>query len=146
MTPSKPPPPGADVVFLDGTCIMCSRIAAFIAAFDTDERFYFSHLQGGFARSALPRHLPDGIDLDAIYLLTNVGTPDEALYADGLAGRRIWPALFRIAFVLRFVPLPILNFFYWLGARTRFWLFGRFDRCTVPSERVRSRFVDVAAQ
>lgn len=145
MERTNTPPVGADVIFLDGTCVMCSRIAAFIAVHDVGKRFFFSHLQGEFARSTLPRHLPEGVDLDAIYLLTGVGTSDESLHADGLAGRRIWPTLFRVAGVLRFVPLPILNFFYWLGARLRFRLFGRFERCTVPSAEVRSRFIDTIA-
>lgn len=137
------PAPGAHVVFLDGTCIMCSRIASFIANHDPSRRFYFSHLQGRFARDAVVRHGGGDVDIDAIYVLADAGTPSERLLVDGRAGRFIWPSLFRAAVVLRFIPLPILNFFYWLGARVRFPLFGRYDVCTLPNEELRSRFVDV---
>jgi len=138
------PPAGSSVVFIDGTCVMCSRIASFIASHDDERRFYFSHLQGDFARDAIARH-GEQLDIDVIYCLAEFGTPNERLLADGRAGRFIWPTLFRLAFVLRFVPLPILNFFYWLGARVRFALFGRYEVCTVPTEGVRRRFIDVAA-
>jgi predicted DCC family thiol-disulfide oxidoreductase YuxK len=135
-------PEGADVLLVDGTCIFCNRLVAFLLRHDRKERFYFSHLQGSIGRAALARHERDPADLDSIYLLSHAGTPDEKLLVDGEAGRVIWPSLFRAAGVVRWIPLSLLNLFYRLFARYRYRLFGQARECIVPATEARGRFLD----
>jgi len=42
-------------------------------------------------------------------LVLGVDTPEEKVAVDGLAGRAIWPRLFRVAVVVRWLPLPLLT-------------------------------------
>jgi predicted DCC family thiol-disulfide oxidoreductase YuxK len=136
------PPVGANVIFIDGTCILCSRIAALVLDHDTERLFRFAHLQGRIAQQALSRHGRDPHDIDGVYLLTDAGTPRERLLADGAAGREIWPRLFKFAAVLRWIPLPVPNFFYRATARYRYRLFGKYDACRVPTLKERVRFLE----
>jgi len=130
-----------DVILLDGTCIFCSRLAAFIFRRDREQRFGFANLQGAFAKEVLARH---GVmlDIDAIYLIADANTAQEQVLIDGQAGRAIWPRLIGVAVVLRFVPLPLLNLGYRMFARVRYRLFGQYDQCRAPSAEERARFLD----
>jgi predicted DCC family thiol-disulfide oxidoreductase YuxK len=136
------PPPGAAVILVDGTCVFSNRLARFILAHDRRGELYFAHLQGPFAQAAKRRHGFDGDDIDGVYVLIDSGTPAERLLRDGAASRAIWPRLFRIAVLLRLVPLPLLDWSYRLFARYRYRLFGRYDTCRVPTSEQRGRFID----
>jgi predicted DCC family thiol-disulfide oxidoreductase YuxK len=128
------------VIVVDGTCVFCNRLVSFILSRDPAGLFHFTHVQSDFARRTLARH---GVEpnADVLYLIDAPGTSDERILLDGAAGRAIWPRLYRIAVVLRWLPLPILNFGYRLFARMRFRLFGRYDACIVPAGAQRGRFM-----
>jgi predicted DCC family thiol-disulfide oxidoreductase YuxK len=129
-----------NVILIDGQCVFCNRLVGFILDHDRRGDFCFAHVQSDFARGILERH---GItaDVDAIYLVIGADTPDERVAVDGRAGREIWPRLFRIAIVLRWIPLPLLDLGYRMFARIRYRLFGKYDVCRVPVGEERSRFV-----
>ena len=128
-------------LFLDGTCLFCNQVASFILRHDKQGVFHYAHLQGELARTVLARH---GLtpDIDTIYAVTNYGEPNERVLADGEVGRLVWPTLFPIAVVVRFVPLFILNWQYRLFAKIRYRLFGQAAACIVPTAAQRARFMD----
>jgi len=141
-TPDAAPaiPRGANVILIDGTCIFCNRLVSFILDHDHRGLFRFAHIQGDFARDAFARH---GLvaDIDAIYLVADAGTDAEQVLIDGAAGRRIWPRLFRLAAIMRVIPLAILNWGYRFFARHRYRWFGQYTACRVPSADERARFL-----
>ncbi|MEZ4325455.1 MAG: DCC1-like thiol-disulfide oxidoreductase family protein [Polyangiales bacterium] len=130
---------GHDVVLVDGYCIFCNRLVAHIARADRTGRFYFVHIQSDLGQAMLRRNGHDPSDIDTVYLVTDAGGPNERLHLDDAAGRIIWPALYRVGFMLRFVPLFMLNLQYRLFARVRYRLFGASDVCIVPSDELRAR-------
>ena len=146
MTPSGSIPVGANVIFLDGECVFCNRLASFILKRDRRGVFHFAHLQGTLARDVLERHGRSSTDIDSIYVLTGAGTAQERLFRDGMAARAIWPRLFWFARILRWVPLSFLDFSYRAFARRRYRLFGRYDACHVPSAEERGRFLDLGGE
>jgi predicted DCC family thiol-disulfide oxidoreductase YuxK len=135
-------PEGTRIVLMDGTCVFCNRVVAFILARDRRGEFRFAYLQGRFAKDVKARHGADPEDIDGIYVLLDPGTPRERLLVDGEAGREIWPRLFWFGFLLRFVPLFILNWEYRLLARYRYRLFGKYAACRIPTEGERRQFVE----
>lgn len=143
MVTSGSIPLGANVIFVDGECVLCNKVASFIVAHDRRACFYFAHLQGTLAEEVLRRHGCSSADVDSIYVLLGAGTADERLLRDGSAARAIWPRLFWVAGVLRWVPLPVLDFGYRALARRRYRLFGRYDACRVPTVEERARFLDL---
>jgi len=130
---------GKSIILVDGLCVCCNRLVATIARHDKAGRFFSVHIQTPLAQAILTRNQHDPDDIDTIYLVTDAGTERERLHLDGTAGRLIWPALFRIAVVLRFVPLALLNLQYRIFARIRYRLFGASDACIVPSAELRAR-------
>jgi len=140
---TTPIPRGANVIFLDGECVFCNRIASFILAHDRRGLFHFAHLQGALARDVLRRHGQTSSEIDSIYVLTAAATSEERLFRDGRAARAIWPRLFWFAGVVRWVPLPILDFLYRAIAKRRYGIFGKYDACHVPTAEERGRFLDL---
>jgi predicted DCC family thiol-disulfide oxidoreductase YuxK len=138
-------PIGANVIFVDGECVFCHRIVSFILTHDRRGIFHFGQLQGPLAKDVLTRYGRNANDVDSVYILTDAGTPDEQLRWDGKASRAIWPRLFWFAFVLRWIPLPILDFGYQAFAKRRYRFFGKYDACHVPSPEERKRFLDLGA-
>ena len=145
MAATDPIPHGASVIFVDGECVFCNRVVAFILAHDRRGLFHFAHLQGALAKDVLARYGREAGDVDSIYVLTGAGTPDEHLFWDGRAARAIWPRLFWFAAVLRWLPLPVLDFGYRAFAKRRYRLFGRYDACHVPTGAERARFLQPLA-
>jgi predicted DCC family thiol-disulfide oxidoreductase YuxK len=137
-----PVPLGANVIFIDGQCIFCNRMVSFILAHDPRGIFHFAHLQGALAKEVLGRHGRQTDDIHSVYALVGAGTPDERLFWDGTAARAIWPRLFWFAAVVKWVPLPILNFIYRAFAKRRYRLFGKYEVCHVPAPTERARFLD----
>jgi len=131
------------VVFVDGECVFCNRVASFILAHDDRGLFYFAYLQGALAKDVLSRYGRMASDVDSLYVLAGAGTPEERLLWDGKAVRAIWPRLFWSAAVVRWVPLSVLDWCYRAFARRRYRLFGKYDVCHVPTPIERARFVDV---
>jgi predicted DCC family thiol-disulfide oxidoreductase YuxK len=62
---------------------------------------------------------------------------DAALFVAGALG---WP--WKMARVMRFVPGPIRDRAYDVVARYRYRVFGRLDRCLIPSPEFQRRFID----
>ncbi|MCA9577842.1 MAG: DUF393 domain-containing protein [Myxococcales bacterium] len=116
-----------------------------VTVHDKRGRFLFTHIQSALGQAILTRHGHDPSDIDTVYLVTELGTPRERLHLDGEAGRIIWPSLFRIAIVLRLVPLFLLNLQYRLFARVRYRLFGASSTCIVPTEALRARVLGGSA-
>ena len=141
----NPIPLGATVVLIDGECVFCNGVVSFILAHDPRGLFHFAHLQKAFAQDVLARHGRKRDDIDSVYVLVGAGTPDERLVRDGMAARAIWPRLFRFAVVLKWVPLPILDFCYRALAKRRYRLFGKYAACRVPTSKERTRFLEMEA-
>src|SRR5580704_9013597 len=104
--------------------------------------FHFGHLQGKLAKEVLARHGRIASDIDSVYVLVGAGTREEQLLRDGSAARAIWPRLFWFAAILKWVPLPLLDFFYRAFAKRRYRLFGKYDVCHVPTQEERGRFLE----
>lgn len=136
---------GKSIILVDGLCIFCNRLVATIAKHDKTGRFFFVHIQSPLGEAILTRNQHDPSDIDTIYLVTDAGTERERLHLDGEAGRLIWPALFRVAVVLRFVPLFVLNLQYRVLARIRYRFFGASETCIVPSPELRARVLSLPA-
>ena len=135
--------PSARILFIDGECVFCNGLVAFILKHDARREFHFSHLQGNFARTTLARHGKNVDDIDSVYVVLNAGTPNEKIFRDGAAARQIWPRIFRIAMLLYVVPMPLLDFSYRIFAKYRYKLFGKYDTCHVPTGDERARFIDL---
>jgi predicted DCC family thiol-disulfide oxidoreductase YuxK len=132
------------IVLFDGVCNLCNRTVRFIIRHDSRARFQFASQQSAAGRRLLRQH----------------GIPTSAGLAGGVVvieGERVWldsDAIFRILYrlggvwsipaALRFFPKPLRDWAYRLIARNRYRIFGRLERCMVPTPELKKRFLDAA--
>jgi len=145
-------PPDLDgllpVLFYDGVCGLCNRTVQFILRRDRREVFRFAPLQGPLANRILKAHGIDPSDLDTIYVAVNCDqSSKERLLARSDAAvfvLRELGGIWRVgAAVLGLMPRSVRDWGYGLIARNRYRIFGRYETCPIPSENVRTRFLDL---
>jgi predicted DCC family thiol-disulfide oxidoreductase YuxK len=149
MVDSKAQPssgvPGTHLVLYDAVCGLCSRLLQFLLRHDRRRMFSFASLQSAVGRSIVARSGGSPAELTSFYVVADYQTAasrvftrsDAALFVAVALG---WP--WRAAQLIRFVPHAVRDRAYDVVARSRYRVFGRYDRCLVPRPEFRSRFID----
>lgn len=128
------------IVLFDGVCNLCNRSVQFILKRDKKKKILFASLQGNFGQEMLKRyHLPEN-DFNSFILLEG-----EKLYTRSTAALRVlkhlrrgWQIFYGFIILPRFIRDSIYN---WI-ARNRYKWFGKKETCMIPSEAIKSRFID----
>lgn len=139
-------PPGVHLLLYDGVCGLCSRILQFVLARDRQQVFSFASLQSTIGQSIAEQHGMHASELSTFFVVTDYQTvaprvltrSDAAIFVACALGRP-WTSVR----LLRFVPRSIRDRVYDAVARRRYRVFGRYDRCLVPSPELRHRFIDL---
>lgn len=138
---------GRKLVLYDGVCGMCSALVRFFVKRDRHDRLRFAALQSALARGIVERHGGDPNTLSTLYLVENYGSEHERVRIRGKAAlyclREIGGAWHLLA-LLRFLPALLLDLGYRLVAANRYRLFGKKERCEIPSPEQREKFLDAA--
>ena len=136
---------GAHLVLYDGLCGLCGRLVQFLLRYDRRGVFSFASLQSAVGRSIMERCGGSPGELTSFFVVADYQKPasrvftrsDAALFVAGALG---WP--WRTARLMRLLPRAIRDRAYDVVARSRYRVFGRVDRCLVPSTEFRGRFID----
>ena len=136
---------GPHVVLYDGVCGLCSRLLQFLLRNDRRQVFSFASLQSAVGRSIVERSGGNPAQLTSFYVVADYQTAasrvftrsDAALFVADALG---WP--WKAAQLIRLVPRAVRDRAYDVVARSRYRVFGRYDRCLVPSPEFRGRFID----
>ncbi|WP_371233744.1 thiol-disulfide oxidoreductase DCC family protein [Pseudomonas sp. QE6] len=131
--------PGDKVVLFDGACRLCNGWSRFLLRHDRQQRMKLCSVQSAEGQAIL-----DWFGLPTDYF-------DTMLYIDGHCGYDRSEAFLRVIGqlpapwswlrVLWLVPMEWRDALYDRIALNRYRLFGREDRCLVPSPEFRGRFL-----
>jgi predicted DCC family thiol-disulfide oxidoreductase YuxK len=125
-----------NLILFDGVCNLCNGFVNFIIDQDKNGKFKFASLQSDYAKKLL------GFDS---------GELNSVIFFDGTHFYEKSDAVFQIAkqlskfkwvAVFSFLPRFFLNGVYDLVAKNRYKVFGKSDTCRIPTEELRSRFLD----
>jgi predicted DCC family thiol-disulfide oxidoreductase YuxK len=130
-----------DVIVFDGECVLCSGFFRFVTRQDRRGRFRFAT-----AQSPLGQRLYADLGLPTDAFETNLvivdGRIHERLAAFAAAMSALgWP--WRALAAARLIPEPVSSALYHAIARNRYRIFGRYDRCMIPTPDLRARFLDL---
>jgi predicted DCC family thiol-disulfide oxidoreductase YuxK len=136
---------GAHLVLYDGVCSLCSRLLQVLLRHDHGGVFSFASLQSALGQSMVQRSGGNPGELTSFYVLADYQTctsrvftrSDAALFVASELG---WP--WKAARLMGGVPKGIRDLVYDVVARSRYRVFGRYDRCLVPRPEFRNRFID----
>ncbi|WP_372778296.1 thiol-disulfide oxidoreductase DCC family protein [Litorivivens sp.] len=127
------------VILFDGVCKLCSAWARFLIRFDKHRRFRLATVQSPEGQAILKWY---GLSLDQYETLLLIEGPE--LYTQSIALIRVlwqlplpWPLL-AIGWL---VPRPLRNWLYRRIAVNRYRIFGKYERCILPEENHRQRFL-----
>ncbi|OXS69818.1 hypothetical protein B1B01_12760 [Priestia filamentosa] len=128
------------LVLFDGVCNMCNHFVQFVIKRDPKGLFKFASLQSNTGSSILNQY---GYrkDLDSIVLIEG-----DTLYTESTAILHIISNLtgpVRILSLFKIVPKPLSDRVYQFGAKYRYRLFGKQTSCMIPTEEIKSRFLDL---
>ena len=137
---------GYSLLLYDGVCALCNGLVCFLLKRDREGNLRFTPLERSLGREVLDRfqlhEVPDGV-----VLVTAALTSSERLYqrseAVGAALQLLgnpWKTLGRALMVL---PRSLREFCYGMVARFRYRIFGRYDRCPLPTAEQRERILGV---
>ncbi|ELY90986.1 thiol-disulfide oxidoreductase DCC family protein [Natrialba taiwanensis] len=128
------------IVLFDGVCNLCNGFVQFLVPRDTDEQFYFASLQSDTGQKLLAEHGLPTDELESIVLIEGDDCyvkSDAVLRIAALLG-----GIYRLLSPFRFVPRLIRDRVYELVAANRYRLFGKKDRCLMPTGNVQQRFLE----
>jgi predicted DCC family thiol-disulfide oxidoreductase YuxK len=140
LSPETPPPA---VLYFDGVCNLCNRFIDFLIRHDRVGRFRYASQQGESFAALLERY-PALRTVDTLVLVVQRGA-GETVYkksSAALTAMSRLPGLWKLAGVLKAVPLPLRDLVYDWVARNRYGWFGKRASCRLPSPQERALFLD----
>jgi len=132
-------PDGHPVVLFDGVCNLCTTTVQFLIRRDPEGLFRFAPLQSDVAQELLAERGLADHDLDSIVLIEGNETyvnSDAAIRIGVLLG-----GVYRLLGPTKYLPRLLRDAVYDFVVRYRYRVFGKHDRCMMPTEENRSRFL-----
>jgi predicted DCC family thiol-disulfide oxidoreductase YuxK len=128
----------SQIIFIDGYCVLCNRLADFILKKDTNETIKLATLQGvTFKKVRSQIHEPI---VDSVIFMDG-----EVFYqkSDAILNiMRLLPYPYKLLTIFRLIPRWLRDYFYDLTAKKRANLFGRRDSCRLPSSNEAGRILE----
>jgi len=126
------------IVLFDGVCNMCVWSIQFIIARDFKDVFRFASFQSSEGQKLIIKH---SLDVGSIILIQNntIKKKSTAVISILYYLNTVWK--FLIIFYI--IPYPIRDLLYDVIAKTRYFLFGKRDKCMVPNENINSKFLSL---
>ncbi len=124
----------------DGECVLCSRAVHYILRYDrADPPIRFVAIKSAEGRAIATQNKVDPDDPHTFIFVEDGKSylMSDAVFA--MSKRAGGPG--RWIRSLRIVPRPIRDWFYARLANNRYRLFGKLDRCYLPTPETRHRFV-----
>ncbi len=128
------------VIFFDGVCNLCNSSVQFIIKRDRPGYFRFASLQSDPAARILPSEFIIPGDPETLLLYEN-----GSIFRKSKAALRIMRklhGLWKIFYVFIIIPGPIRDAVYDLIARNRYRWFGKKDKCMLPADDIKDRFLN----
>lgn len=129
------------IILFDGVCNLCNGAVRFIIKRDRFGKFRFASLQSDAGRALLEQYGVTHWGTDSIVYIPQQGDAfsesSAVLYILKELGRG-WQLLFPLIHLPGFLRDGIYRFI----ARNRYRWFGKKEKCMLPSDTTRSRFIE----
>lgn len=132
--------PHDKVILFDGVCVLCAHWSRFILRHDKQQHFKLCAVQSAPGQALLAHY---GFPLDKFETMLLIHNGTCFAHSDAfIAIMRDLPLPWSMLSALRWLPRFLRDAGYKAIARNRYRLFGRYDRCVLPSVEDRHRFLN----
>ncbi len=134
------------IVLFDGVCNFCNRMVNFAIRNDRKGKLKFAPLQSEAGKELIKKfNVSPTADTIVFIEKAHLADGQGIAYTYARASIRIckyldWPAKILYAFII--IPSFISQPFYKWIARNRYKWFGKKEKCMVPTQQVKDRFLD----
>ena len=132
------------IVFFDGVCNLCQGSIRYLIKNDKKGVLKFASLQGDYAKDFVNQK--DFVDQTEIHSMQSIMFFDgKNLYKKSTAVLKLssllgnWHQLLLLGYIL---PRFLRDWLYDIVANNRYRLFGKKDKCMLPSKGLENRFLD----
>ena len=136
-------PPNIDindcVILFDGVCKLCNVWTQFIVKVDTQQRFKLCSVQSPEGQSILNHFKMPADHFDTMLFVEGNQYSDKSDAFLNVVNKLGFP--WRLLYIFKVLPKGIRNWFYDRIARNRYYLFGQYDTCMLPSKENENRFL-----
>ena len=142
MTVVKYPPNVGEndcVILFDGVCKLCNVWTQFIVKVDTQQRFKLCSVQSPEGQSILNHFKMPTDQFDTMLLVEGNQYFDKSDAFLNVVNKLGFP--WRLLYVFKILPKGIRNWLYDRIALNRYYLFGQYDSCMLPSKENENRFI-----
>lgn len=128
-----------NIVVFDAECLACSRWVQFLLSADRRRRYHFASIQSEQGRALLAQA---GLPLQGLDTMLLVEPERVTLHTDAIIRVLIGlGGLYRLAAVGFLIPHLLRDPVYRWVARNRYRILGKRERCYMPTEGDRARFL-----
>lgn len=134
-------PKDKKIILFDGVCNLCNTSVNFIIKHDKKDLFRFVPIQSNLGQNILYYIGIQPLNMDSVILYE----PKIAYYYKSSAALEIMKNLggfFYFIIILKIIPRSILNMIYDFIAQNRYKWFGKKESCMIPSEELKSKFLE----
>ncbi|MEH6406341.1 MAG: DCC1-like thiol-disulfide oxidoreductase family protein [Leeuwenhoekiella sp.] len=131
--------PKHKIILFDGACNLCNAAVNFVIKNDKNNRFKFASLQSAIGKDLLKKHSIEA-NTDSIILIDG-----EKSYIKSTAALQItrdldkgYPLFYSFIIIPKIVRHKVYDFI----AKNRYKWFGTEDSCMIPTQQLKSRFLD----
>lgn len=136
-------PPNIDindcVILFDGVCKLCNVWTQFIIKVDQRQRFKLCSVQSPEGQSILNHFKMPTDQFDTMLLVEGNQYFDKSDAFLNVVNKLGFP--WRLLYVFKILPKGIRNWLYDRIALNRYYLFGQYDSCMLPSKENENRFI-----
>lgn len=129
------------IILFDGVCNLCLISIQFIIKNDLNDKFRLAPIQSKEGKEIIRKYSIDIIKNDSIILINNKNINYRSSAVLLILKQLV--TFWRIFYVFYFIPYPIRDFFYFLVAKSRYNFFGKKNKCMVPDEKIKSKFLNL---
>jgi predicted DCC family thiol-disulfide oxidoreductase YuxK len=139
-----PVEPGKHLFFYDGVCKFCDGLVQYLLSHDKQDKFRLVALQSELGQMELDKSGKNAKGLNTLYVITDYNTSKAKIYDQANAVIKIMEVVggfWKIAIIGKLAPNLIRNFFYQIFAKNRYWIFGKYNVCKIPSAEQIRKFI-----
>jgi predicted DCC family thiol-disulfide oxidoreductase YuxK len=139
-----PPHVGANdgVILFDGVCKLCNGWSQFIIKVDTQQHFKLCSVQSPEGQEILTHFKLPTDHFDTILYVEGNQCFDKSDAFLNVINKLALP--WRLLYLFKILPKGLRNWLYDRVALNRYTLFGKYDRCMLPSKENEHRFIKVS--
>ena len=127
------------IVYFDGVCYLCNSLVNFLIKIDTNRNLSYSPLQSEFAKRNLENTQINFSKVDSIIVQKRDKYFIKSEAISLIIKELNW--YWRILLIFNFLPISWTDKLYDYIAEKRYKWFGIKEKCMIPTEGVKSRFL-----